>query len=268
MAGRGVAGRGVAGRGKAGQGLARQGLSIMAMDSKARNRVEAEMFVKITIEGAQPLLMHQDNVGWSEKVKAWQKDPENKKYSVAGDDRSPAWTWIGALYHDDEIVTIPSDNIMTMLREGGAQVPVPGAKGSKTFKAQTQSGLLPIDADWELYGPDGNTIPVKELLALEHANDFDDHVKVVHQHGFDLLVKRAKIGTSKHIRVRPIFRAWSAAGRIEIIDEQITADILQSILTFSGRLKGIGDWRPSSKTPGRFGTFSASVEVIPPPEKE
>lgn len=219
------------------------------------------MEAKVTLTGTKPLLMHQDNIQWGEKVKAWTKDPENKKRSVAGDDRSPPFTWIGSLYHDGKHVCMPSDNIMTMLREGGAQVPVPGARGSKTFKAQTQSGLVPIDCDWTLYGGDGKPIPVADILALEDVEDFDLHVEMVQSHGFDLLVKRARIGQSKHIRVRPIFREWSVVGRLEILDDQITPEILLTILSFAGRLKGLGDWRPSSKTPGGYGVFVAAVEV-------
>lgn len=221
----------------------------------------SEMRVRVTLQGTRPLLMHQDNVEWSEKTKAWQKDPENKKRSIAGDDRSPAWTWLGSMYHDGKVVTLPSDNIMTMLREGGAGVPVPGGRGSKTFKAQTQSGIVPKDIDWPIY-INGETIPVSELLMLEDVDDFDEHVRVVEEHGFELFVKRAKIGQSKHIRVRPRFVSWVAVGQLSIIDDQITPDVLQSILNVGGELKGIGDWRPSSKTPGMHGTFMAGVEVL------
>ena len=196
---------------------------------------------------------------WSEKVKAWTKNPENKQKSVAGDDRSPPFTWLGSLYHDDKIVTMPSDNIMTMLREGGAQVLVPGAKGSKTFKAQTQSGIIPLEPDWRLL-VGGKVIEVAEILALEYVEDFDLHLDTVRDLGFDLLVKRAKIGTSKHIRVRPIFREWTLEGTLEVIDDQITRDVLQTILDFAGRYKGLGDWRPSSRTPGGYGTFTAGVD--------
>lgn len=221
----------------------------------------SDMKVRVTLRGTRALLMHQDNVEWTEKTKAWQKNPENKKKSVAGDDRSPAWTWLGSLYHDGKVVTLPSDNIMTMLREGGTGVPVPGARGSKTFKAQTQSGLVPLDTDWPIY-INGESIAVSELLMLEDVDDFDEHVSVVEDHGFSLFVKRAKIGQSKHIRVRPRFEHWVAMGRLAILDDQITPDVLQSILNIGGQLKGIGDWRPSSKTPGMHGTFMGEVEVI------
>ena len=94
---------------------------------------------KITLEGLTPLLMHNDNLNFSEKVKEWQTAPENKALSVAGDDRSPAWSWIGYLYHDGKTVGVNSDNIMTMLREGGSKVKT--GKGKETYKKQTQSRI-------------------------------------------------------------------------------------------------------------------------------
>ena len=74
----------------------------------------------VTLVGETPLLMHQDNLAWEDVMAQWRKDPANKKASVAGDDRSPAFRWIGNLYTDNGVVSIPSDNLMTLLREGGS----------------------------------------------------------------------------------------------------------------------------------------------------
>ena len=42
------------------------------------------MLVNIELTGTQPLLMHHDDVDWSERLKKWQMDPDNKDRSVAG----------------------------------------------------------------------------------------------------------------------------------------------------------------------------------------
>ncbi|MCX7934978.1 MAG: hypothetical protein N3A66_06935, partial [Planctomycetota bacterium] len=55
---------------------------------------------RVRLTGLSPLLMHQDNLAFSEKVKQWQRDPANRELSMPGDDRSPAWTWLGYVYHD------------------------------------------------------------------------------------------------------------------------------------------------------------------------
>ena len=77
---------------------------------------------EIILTGESPLLLHRDNLEFSEVVKKWQKAPENKELSQAGDDRSPAWTWIGCLYTDKKTVGIDADCVMSMLREGGAKL--------------------------------------------------------------------------------------------------------------------------------------------------
>jgi len=85
---------------------------------------------EVTLTGNTPLIMHQDSIEWSERVDRWLKIPENKKSSKAGDDRTPSWKWISGLYTDGNHVVVPSDNLMTCLREGGAKVT---KSGKKTF---------------------------------------------------------------------------------------------------------------------------------------
>ena len=96
---------------------------------------------QITLNGLTPLLMHNDNLAFTEKVNAWRKDPANKELSVSGDDRTPPWTWIGYLYHDGKNLGVAADNLMTMLREGGAKVLT--GKGKETYK----EGSIPVNVD-------------------------------------------------------------------------------------------------------------------------
>lgn len=138
-------------------------------------------------------------------------------------------------------------------------VPVPGGKNGKTFKAQTQSGMLVDGTHWPLIV--GNkTVEVAPILALKHESDFTKHQLTAEEHGFLLHLKRAKIGQSKHVRVRPLFEKWAAAGTVHVWDEQITKETLEQIVTYAGLYKGLGDWRPGGKTPGPFGMFTATVQ--------
>jgi len=93
----------------------------------------------IILTGATPLLMHQDNLGWEEYMKTWRLDPANKKLSVAGDDRTPAWKWIGYTYISNNQIVVPSDNLMTVLREGGKRCKL--GKGCKPSRARHKAGL-------------------------------------------------------------------------------------------------------------------------------
>jgi hypothetical protein len=216
---------------------------------------------RITITGTTPLLMHNDDIEWADAMDAWKNDKDNKKLSKAGDDRSPAYRWIGSLYRSEAgVLVIPTENIMRALMEGGAGVTVPGGRSGKTFKAQSQSGIQPREVGWPLLigGKPVSTAPIEELVRVA---DFEAHKAAVKQLGFSLFVKRARIGQSKHIRVRPRFETWAAAGELVVTDEQITAAVLADILEVAGKYKGLGDWRPSSKTPGTFGMFEASIKA-------
>lgn len=214
----------------------------------------------VTLIGETPFLMHCDNVEWSDFMGAWRKDPANKKKSKAGDDRSPAFTWIGYLYHEAGKLVVPADNLMTLLREGGKKCPT--GKGQGTYKSQTQSGIVVDQSAWPLL-VDGKEIPHASLKELGGEADFEKHMEAAKAHGFELFVKRAKVGAAKHIRVRPRFDSWSCSGSLTVLDDTITEGVLRNILNFAGAYSGLGDWRPSSpKSPGPFGKFSVELKAM------
>jgi hypothetical protein len=215
----------------------------------------------VTITGKTALLMHHDNIDWADFMEDWKNDPANKKNSKAGDDRSPSWRWLGCVYHDGKVLSIPQANIMKSLMEGGAMVPVPGGKSGKTFKSQTQSGMMSVQPFWELL-INGKPIKWADIEHLKDVSKFMDHKVAADKLGFSLLVKRAAVGSSKHVRVRPQFAAgWQARGSIAVWDEQITDNALRDIFAYAGQYKGIGDWRPGApKKPGPYGTFEAEFD--------
>lgn len=214
---------------------------------------------QVILSGKTPLLMHQDNIEWADFMEEWKSDPANKKMSKAGDDRTPAWRWLGCVYQDGKRIGIPSANIMRCVMEGGAMVPVPGGKMGKTFKSQTQSGMMSADGMWDMW-LNGKPAPSwGDLNALMSVQKFSEHKSAAESLGFNLLVKRAKIGQQKHIRVRPQFTNWEARGSFAVWDDQIDEKALGQILEYAGQYKGLGDWRPGGRTPGPYGTFEASI---------
>jgi len=216
------------------------------------------MRIGFELRGRTALLMHRDNIEGCDLLQAWRKDPKNKGVSVAGDDRSPPWTWQTYLYHDGESLAIPSENIMVCLRQAGAQMYV---KGKKTFKEVSQAGMY-VDAEFLqfTYGNDGRTIDMQAIAAIAPLT-FEEQSNWVRDHGFRLFSKRATIGKSKHVRVRPRFELWSLQGEIEVIAPELTFSVLQQLFTIAGRV-GIGDWRPGCKTPGPFGMFDAKIHKL------
>lgn len=211
-----------------------------------------------TLIGETPLLMHWDNIEGSEIVKAWQKDPANKSRSVAGDDRSPPWTWQTYLYNDGERATMPLENVMGSLLYGGTQVIF---KKNKTYKELSQSGLWSPTEHLEFTYGDDQTLDMADVLAMRD-DDFAVQVKKCHDLGFRLFAKRARVGQAKHVRVRPRFEQWRVSGEMTVISPDLKWDVIEMIFNFAGR-GGLGDWRPSSpRRPGVFGMFRSELKLV------
>lgn len=209
----------------------------------------------VTLTGRTPLLMHWDNIEWQDSLLLWRTRPENKKNSTAGDDRTPPFTWKGYCYHDGTHLCIPSDNIRPMMMEAGKKIPK--AKGRGSFKAEAVSSIL-IDALYLDFRCNGKQIKWADIEAIE--GTFSEHVEAVRKLGFELYTKRAAVGTSKHIRVRPRFASWSLAIPM-IAESDITDQVMADIFEIAGRFIGLCDWRPGSKkSPGPFGQFDAKIE--------
>ncbi|MDD3176003.1 MAG: hypothetical protein PHU51_06000 [Candidatus Nanoarchaeia archaeon] len=214
---------------------------------------------QVTLTGESPIIMHADNIAGSETVRAWQKNPNNKSKSVAGDDRSPAWTWLTYCYHNGKNLVIDVDCIMSMLRDAGKKCAAPTGRGS--LKSQTQSGIIAEGLGWDLLA-NGNPIPWEPLAALYSEEDFEVHQQVAESLGVELFLKRARIGMAKHVRVRPRISNWTANGVITVLDEQLTQDVITTILKQGGFYVGLCDWRPGSGSPGQFGRFSVNVKKL------
>lgn len=210
------------------------------------------------LTGVTPLLFHADDIDGSDLLQAWRKHPDNKGKSVAGDDRSPPWTWFTYLYSDGEHLCMPSANIMTAIRQAAAKIIM---KKQTTFKAASQSGLMILDELCEFHGPKGQ-VRYADLLKFKEEG-FATHSERVKALGFRLDCKRAPVGSSKHIRVRARFDDWTVKGTVEVTDDTITPAILTQMFDLAGKYSGLGDWRPSSpKSPGPFGRFSAKLKEI------
>ena len=211
---------------------------------------------QFTLTGFMPLLMHADNIEGADELKDWRKSPINKAITVAGDDRSPGWTWQTYCYHDGEHIVMPSENIMVALRQAGAQMIL---KRQKTFKEATQSGLLISNEACEFRNA-GKQIKWADLVAMREL-PFAQQSAACKKMGVDLFVKRARVGTSKHIRVRPKFSQWTVTGTVMVLKPEITPEVLQQLFELAGKA-GLCDWRPAGKTPGPYGQSDAVVTEI------
>lgn len=217
------------------------------------------MRVAFHLQGKTGFLFHADDVMASDRLSAWRSDPANKNLSVKGDDRSPPWTYQEYLYLDDQgLLCIPFENMMVCLRQAGAQVIL---NKQKTMKEITQSGLS-IPDEFISFFAGGKRI---DKANFDRMRDkvFSDQCAVVRKFspGSHLFVKRARIGTAKHVRVRLRVNDWEAKGVLDVLVPEITWDRLETLFVLAGRI-GMGDWRPGCKTPGCFGQFTSTIRKV------
>lgn len=218
------------------------------------------MRFEFTLKGTSALLMHQDDVELADEVSRWRLDSANakKKGESSGDDRRPAWTWLTYCYHDGKHLAMPGANLSACLKKAGARVPF---GRNKTFKELAVSGVF-IEQELMRFAVGGKQVAAAPLMKLREQPEFRVHAEAAASHGFKLFVKRAAVGASKHVRVRPRFDSWEVSGTLEVTSEQIDEASLRNIFEQAGRI-GLGDWRPGSpKSPGPFGMFEAKLKKI------
>ncbi|MBA2741475.1 MAG: hypothetical protein H0U46_05635 [Actinobacteria bacterium] len=212
---------------------------------------------RFEITGVTALLMHNHNIVERDRIESVRKRMKGGK---AGDDRSPAESWKGYLYFSEAgNVCIPAENLMACLLGGGVKVKV---GGKETLKTHSQRIMLDAQ-DYDLM-VGGKLIHRDAIDAIK--GEFGDHATLARETGFRLHVKPASVGSSKHIRVRPMFSSWSIAGGFEIAADDanvLSKEPLRDLFSTCGRIIGLGDWRPSSpKKPGQYGRFMAEVNKV------
>lgn len=242
---------GVVGLGKARHGTARFGMEFFLERHEVKN-------VTFRLTGVSPLILHNDNIAWSDHLSEWRKRHENKNKIVRGDDRSPAFSWIGSLSHDGEHVAIPSNYLSSCLRGAGARMSALGG-GRGSMKKDTQTSIMFDAASYPLEVAGGKLIPWAPFEALQAEEDFTAHNAAARANGFLLFAVRAKVGAAKHVRVRPRFDTWALTATATLTDNALEP-VFPELLRVAGYYCGLGDWRPSSdKSPGPYGRFKAEI---------
>lgn len=213
--------------------------------------------------GITPLLLDVDDVEWADTVKAWQKNKDNKAKSVAGDDRSPAWKWLGALPRDGTSVAIGSETLFSCFRLAGQKIPT--GKGTASFKSSV-AAFLDFDSEhYPLrYGSPERTLACADVAEMMGNESFPEHQRFAAQNGFRLFVKRARPQSkgSKHVRVRPAFDTWSIAGTVTVFDD-VLSENFASVCETAGKRVGLGNWRPGLPVaPGNYGKFRVELKAV------
>lgn len=181
-----------------------------------------------SITGLTPLMMHSERLvnpfdTLTREIKAItgkRKKTEDDLLEIA------RLEWLGGLYHDDDAgIHVPGYNVMAALIGGG--------KLHKLGTAIKRSAIINEDKVTLLH--DGAPQPE----ALFKDTRFVD-------------MRSVKVGTSKVMRCRPIFRKWALKFSVSYDESAIQRGDLDMCLRSAGQMVGLGDYRP------RYGRFEVA----------
>jgi hypothetical protein len=185
---------------------------------------------QLDITGSAPLLMHSARLSdpLNPATRALAKVTGKRKKTEDDHDEAARLEHAGSLYLDKDFGPyIPGANVEACLFRGASKF-----KLMSTLKTAL---LIPQEVNALVYkGP-----RTQEGLWKDKA--------FVHR-------TSVKVGQSRVIRTRPVFHTWavSVSGSLEI--DLVDPGAFEQIVEASGKLVGLGDWRP------RFGRFKAEVK--------
>jgi hypothetical protein len=181
--------------------------------------------VMFDIKGIAPILMHSERLANPfEEVTKHLKAMTKKRNRTEDDMLDIARIeWLGGLYMNESgHPALPGWNLLRSIVEG--------ARLCKMGKAVERACM--VHEDWVPLKYDGPSV-ADELFKNKRFVD----------------MRSVKVGTSKVMRCRPIFRDWSCSFTILFDENVIEFDSIARATRDAGMMIGIGDYRP------RFGRF-------------
>jgi hypothetical protein len=190
------------------------------------------MKVRISITGTAPLIVHNIRLANPlDPIAKAMKQISSKRKKTDEDFEALAWLeFEGSFYMAPDVgPVIPGANVEKCIVEG--------ARITKAGK-QVERGLFVIDNEAPLLydGP-------RDVDGLWAREEFRS-------------VMAVKVGQSRIMRTRPIFKTWALDADAEVDLGLLSLPDLRSILTDAGNMVGLGDYRP------RYGRFTALVEEL------
>lgn len=186
--------------------------------------------VNVTIQGIErsALLMHRFSEAAQAAVSSTTRKAQIKNQSPRDAAEEAAYR------NDDGTLWLPGPAISSMLREAGSSHKQRGTR--KSLKWIVPAAAIMADDRIPLF----NTKTGKSRKPLK---DFEVDSRPV-------VIPATKGRIMRH---RPRLDEWSADFTIEIDEEVLDVDTIQTLLTEGGRRIGVGDFRPSCG--GSFGRF-------------
>jgi len=188
--------------------------------------------VRITLTGTAPLLVHNIRLANPlDPIAKAMKAVSSKRTKTDDDYEELArLEFVGGLYLDEAVGPyLPGQNIERSLTDG-ARITKAGKK--------VERGLFVTDDVVPLLYKGPRT--AEDLWADENFRS----------------VLAVKVGTSRVMRTRPMFRDWAVEADAELDPTVLSLDELGPIAETAGSMTGLGDYRP------RYGRFVSKVEKL------
>lgn len=144
-------------------------------------------------------------------------------------------TWPGRMHVVDGEVVIPPMAIKNCLDRAAKSlsIPIPG-KGKSTYTRPFESGVMVVDAI--PLGIKAEDVPGEELFVPS------DGIR----------------GSGKRVtKWFPRIDTWGGEATVYIIDDIISREVFETVLTYAGKLVGLGRFRPETR--GFYGRFEAEI---------
>lgn len=181
--------------------------------------------VSVKAKGVSPLMQHRFPMPtFEEMVKGGTKSTGAKDYTKE---------WKEYFYETkDGMIFQPAAHFEASMVKAAVNFKITGKRG-KTYKDLFRAAVFVTPEEIP------HNIPVPDVLDT-------DGDKPLYLDMRPVVVNRARV-----VRIRPTFKSgWELAFGIEVIDDQISPELVQDVLTLAGKTVGIGDFRP------KFGRFS------------
>ncbi|RYD64681.1 MAG: hypothetical protein EOP83_09195 [Verrucomicrobiaceae bacterium] len=148
--------------------------------------------------------------------------------------------WKTKAHWHEGVMVIPGTSftgaMIEACRKFGHQVP---GRARKTYTSFFEAGVLVQGARAVLYDQNGDTVTEETIQSVDLLQSAAG--------------KKGKLSGSRVWRRFPIVQAWTADVCFYVMDDTITQDIFEKVLTEAGMFVGIGRWRPENGgNNGRF----------------
>jgi hypothetical protein len=204
---------------------------------------------KITVTGITDLIMHNGRLAIQTDPAARSVAEAFQQYKQAGKtdagfEAMARAEFLGGLYLMDEIGPFwPSDNFHTALKNAGKKRKQSGGKA--TLRNPIAGGIL--------WGSEVNPLVYAGFGGRSAPRSAEELWKDENYR----FTKAVRVGASKVVRTRPIFRDWKFDVEGTLDTDVLNFADLEAVVKIAGQLIGLGDWRPEKG--GGYGRFSAEV---------